>query len=526
MFILGLSVLLQFFAAFMALRLIPVTGTRIAWVLVASALFMMGVRRSISFYRLVTGDGTHLPDVSVELVALGISLLLVVGIWMIGPLFRTIKESRDVLHRAQDEMEKLVDERTESLRHANELLKAEVAERKRVEADLMHAKEDAELANSAKSRFLSAMSHELRTPMNAILGYGQLLAIEASDTVPESQQEHVREIVKAGRHLLELINEVLDLATIESGQVQVNIEDVVVEDVLDDCCALVAPLAEERKIVVEYNLHGCMAVVVKADYIRLKQVLINLVTNAIKYSYEGDNINLKCEITPGKTARICITDHGPGITVDEQALFEPFNRLGAEESDIEGTGIGLAITKRLVDAMGGKVGVDSIPGKGSTFWVEFDINENYEVKPGVEVREIAKQHAHSKKSGKYTLLYIEDDPTNLKLITSIMKRKPEFEVLTAHSGELGLDLARIHRPDIILIDINLPGMDGYEVLSHLQKYRETRHIPMLAITANASQDDIDRGNKAGFLHYLTKPIEIDVFLNAIDTSIQSMTETA
>lgn len=391
----------------------------------------------------------------------------------------------------------------------------DITQRKRVEIAMKEAKEEAERANQAKSEFLSRMSHELRTPMNAILGFAQLL--EYDPTLGEEQRDSLEEILKAGRHLLELINEILDLAKVEAGRVELALEPVPCPDLVDECMMLVQPLAEKQGVRLQMEAFTECAVL--ADRMRLKQVLINLLSNAIKYNRQNGWVLVQPALAKSaRHVRLQVVDNGIGLPsqrIDE--IFEPFNRLGAESSNVEGTGIGLVISKRLIEMMGGEIGLSSQPGKGSTFWIELPIAEI--VKDGEEIvdedGELAWENA-DKGVGSSLVLHIEDNPSNLKLIAHVLTLRPEIHLLQAPTPGLGLELATIHRPDLILLDINMPGLDGYRVLAELRADPKTAEIPVIAVTANATTRDIERGMAAGFDEYLTKPVNVTRLLDTID----------
>ncbi len=371
------------------------------------------------------------------------------------------------------------------------------------------ARDEAEAANAAKSEFLSRMSHELRTPLNAIIGFAQMLALPGKSSLSEQQADNVQEILKAGQHLLVQVNEVLDLARIESGRIELSLEPLPLTPLIKDCVAQVQPLAAARGITVAAPIDE--AVALQGDYTRVKQVLLNLLSNAIKYNRDGGQIHVAAVAT-SEQMRVEVRDTGRGIAPEKRArLFKPFERLESSYDGIEGTGIGLALVKRLVEAMGGEIGVDSEEGVGSTFWFVLpaatlpSLPEAAPPKVGVGGTAIATDVA---KASQHCVLYIEDNPANLKLIKKIIGLRPEFTLLDAMNAELGLEIARRERPDLILLDINLPGMDGYAAIAQLKAWPETTTIPVIAVTANAMKRDIERGKSAGFADYLTKPIDI------------------
>jgi len=379
--------------------------------------------------------------------------------------------------------------------------------------ELRSARDAAEAASQAKSAFLANMSHELRTPMNAILGFSQFLDMDPS--LSASHRDSVLTIYKAGRHLLDLINEILDLARIEAGRIDLSITNVPIEPLLHDCLDLIAPLAQERGINIVCPPSGA-GLFAHADRTRLKQALVNLLSNAIKYNHPNGSVRVVSRRSGPETLRIEIADTGQGIAPERIAeLFIPFNRLGAEYTDTEGTGIGLALTRRIVEAMNGIVGVESEPGRGSVFWVELhtdslsaDAEENVDgAEPPAEFPDESQITA--------TVLYVDDDPVNLKLVEQVFSTLARLRLITAPTPGLGLDLARLRRPDLILLDINLPGMDGCEVLARLRAEPLTRSIPVAAVTAMAMASDIERGRDAGFDAYLTKPIDIPLLLETV-----------
>jgi CheY-like chemotaxis protein len=364
------------------------------------------------------------------------------------------------------------------------------------------------------------MSHELRTPLNAILGFAQILAADNLPTTQEQKKEFAGHILKSGRHLLTLINEILDLAKVEAGALTLSMEPVGLAEVLTECRAMIEPLAATRGIRVHFPAAGApenAAALVQADRTRLKQVLLNLLSNAVKYNREGGEVVVECTACGTDRLRLSVRDTGMGLRPDQvAALFQPFNRLGQENGTQEGTGIGLVFTKRLVGMMKGEIGVTSTPGVGSTFWIELSAAAPLAqlaapAQPGEGEATAAPGGAQAR-----TILYIEDNPANLRLVQEILAFRTELRLLAAPDGHVGLALAHTHHPAIILMDLNLPGMSGFEVLAQLRREPDTAHIPVVALTANAMPRDIERGLSAGFARYLTKPIDIEQFNEAID----------
>ena len=393
-----------------------------------------------------------------------------------------------------------------------------IMDRHHAEHEMYRARKEAEIANQAKSNFLTSMSHELRTPLNAILGFSQLLESDPDNPLNPMQKESIEYISKAGWYLLALINEILDLAKIEAGRVDLSIKQENLGEIIDECINIIHPLAVKRAISI-INRALQEAVRIKTDRTRLKQVLMNLLNNAVKYNRERGYITILAEKRDSGKVRISITDTGQGLSPDEVgSLFQSFNRLGAEKTEIEGTGVGLVISKKLVELMGGSIGVESLQDMGSTFWIELDIFhasvQESRLAPDMNIpQELGKPTRH------LTVLYIEDNPVNLRLVAQMLARRDDINMLSAHNGRLGIDLAMAHRLDVILLDINLPGMDGYEVLRKLKSHDETRNVPCLAISAHAMPEDIEKGLAAGFFNYLTKPLDVGRLFAAIDNAL-------
>lgn len=377
-----------------------------------------------------------------------------------------------------------------------------------LEQALQKAKEDAEKADRAKSEFLSRMSHELRTPLNAILGFAQLLEMDELDA---DQDESVREIRRSGAHLLELIDEVLDISRIESGKGRLEIAPTSLLTVLDQSISMVKPLASEGGVVLDVDL-PTIDVYVSADAQRLKQVVLNLLSNAIKYNQPGGSVRTTIEVSDGRV-RVPVCDTGKGIAPEmTDRLFSPFDRLGAERSGTSGTGLGLVLSKKLVEAMDGSLEVSSEPGRGSTFTIDLPLAES----PQVDQNHKERPTTHT----DGCILYIEDDPANLRLVERLIgKHRPQTTLMTAMQGATGLDLARLHRPILILLDVNLADMDGGDVLLRLKDDPATRSIRVLMVSADASKEKTEAMLALGADGYLTKPLNVDLLLESIDDAV-------
>ncbi|OIQ96112.1 virulence sensor protein BvgS precursor [mine drainage metagenome] len=384
--------------------------------------------------------------------------------------------------------------------------------------ELERTKVAAQKANLAKSEFISRMSHEVRTPLNAILGFAQVLESSLPRSSP-IQSIGLQQILKAGWYLLDLINEILDLAVIESGKLTLSPEPLSLEKVMLECRAIIEPQAQKRdiKLIFPKFTIPCF---VRADRIRLQEVLVNLLSNAIKYNREQGMVEVTCAENTSGRIRICIKDNGMGLPPEKLSqLFQPFNRLGQENGTVEGAGIGLVVTQRLVGLMEGTIGVESAVGVGSEFWIELNQSSSPQL-----VTENIGPATHSPqthgRSGQRSLLYVEDNPANLLLVEQIIESHPHVNMLSARDGNHGVALARAHHPDVILMDINLPGISGIEAMNILRKDQTTKHIPIIALSANAMLRDIENGLEAGFFRYLTKPIKIDEFMSALDGALE------
>jgi PAS domain S-box-containing protein len=393
----------------------------------------------------------------------------------------------------------------------------DVTDRKRLNKELESAKSVAEKANLAKSDFLSRMSHELRTPLNAILGFAQLL--EGGLPPPTSAQIlRLQQITKAGWYLLDLLNEILYLAVIESGKLSLSPETISLAEVLHECQTMIEPQAQKKGIRINF-LPFDPAWFANADRTRAKQVLINLISNAIKYNREQGTVEVECTSVTQERIRISVKDCGVGLPPEKLAqLFQPFNRLGQEAGAEEGTGIGLVVTKQLVELMGGTIGVKSTVGQGSTFWIELIRDVAPQIVAGnMLISDTASRAMES--TAWRTLLYVEDNPANLMLVEQIIEGQPKISMLSARDGNHAVALARAHLPDVILMDINLPGISGFEALSILRKDPSTAHIPVVALSSNAMTFEIEKGLEAGFFRYLTKPFDVNELLNALNDAM-------
>ena len=406
--------------------------------------------------------------------------------------------------------------------------------------ELESARFVAENANRAKSVFLSQMSHELRTPLNAILGFAQLMEVSSPLPTP-GQTNRLQQIIKAGWCLLELINQILDLSVIESGKVSLSLSAVPISEILNECNAMIELQAQIRGIQIKF-ITCDDAGLVMADRTRVKQAVLNLLSNAIKYNRKQGDVEVRCSATADHV-RISVKDSGAGLPPEKVLqLFQPFNRLGQEAGKEEGKGMGLVVSKQLVELMGGNIGVVSTVGQGTEFWIELmrDVmpqpaagkamwtqlappdpaNEIPEI-PANEMTKNEKVAIEAKEKTMHSLLYVEDNPANLMLVEQIIAdTHSPLRLLSATDGNLGVALARAHKPDAILMDINLPGMSGIEALNILRHDPATRHIPVLALSANVMRDDIERGLQAGFFRYLTKPLKVNEFIKALNEALK------
>ncbi|MFD2261636.1 MHYT domain-containing protein [Lacibacterium aquatile] len=426
-------------------------------------------------------------------------------------LMNEVAERRAVeaeLRTAREELEARVTERTRALAEANNRLVATAEDLERARQAAEEEKEKAEQANQAKSDFLASMSHELRTPLNAILGFTQLLSMSQKEPLTTKQGKHVAQISRAGHHLLSLINDILDLSKIEAGALPVSVEEVEVAALFDQLRTTLQPMSDEYRIAIAFK--DAPGLTARADRTRLLQILSNFCSNALKYNRPGGAVTVSTEV---KDQRLLfhVTDTGLGIPADRLSeLFQPFSRLGQEHSTIEGTGIGLTIAQRLAGLMDGKITVESTIDVGSTFTLTVPLGA------GLQSAAPAADAVVQRLSGSRSLLYVEDNPSNLQLMIDLCETLDGIDLATANAPIDGIELARRLKPDLIILDINLPGMSGFEVLQKLQQLPETMDIPVIALSAAALPREVERGLSLGFKRYLTKPLHVPTFLGAID----------
>ncbi|HEY3256591.1 MAG TPA: PAS domain S-box protein [Polyangiaceae bacterium] len=390
------------------------------------------------------------------------------------------------------------------------------------EADLVQARASAESANSAKSEFLSSMSHELRTPLNAILGFAQLLQRDRKSPLNERQLEKLDHVLKGGEHLLRLIDDILDLSRVETGRVSVSAEPVGVGDVLSEVKATLAPMAARlgRELIVEPLSDEGLQVI--ADRTRFAQILINFGSNSIKYNRPGGVLRFVVSSAGAATLRVSVIDDGIGIPLDKQdKIFQPFQRAGQEVGPIEGTGIGLAISKRLAELMSGSVGFVSVPGQGSEFWLDLPVHEASRVRMPSSIPRLASETLASLSEPSYTVVYIEDNPSNIAFMRDLLEDFERITLLAIPTAEVGIEVVRERRPDLVIMDINLPGMSGFEATRRLREWPETADIPVIALTAAAMVGDRKRASEVGFRKYLTKPVKIDELLQLLKELLPS-----
>lgn len=389
------------------------------------------------------------------------------------------------------------------------------------EAELRRARASAEAANRAKSDFLSSMSHELRTPLNAILGFAQLLHRDKKEPLSQRHRERVEHVLKGGEHLLRLIDEVLDLSRIESGQLVISPEAVQIEEVLGEVKTILDPMAERAGITLEIGSGSTTLPPITADRTRFRQILMNYGSNAIKYGRAGGHAVIRAQVR-GDSVRITVADDGVGIPIDKQdKIFQPFQRLGQETGSIEGTGIGLTITKRLAELMGGSVGFESTHGRGSEFWLELRARRTDSERPQHSTVAHAAGSLFAEGDGaRYLVVYVEDNPSNIAFMEDLLADFGRIDLMIAPTAEIGIELARGRKPNVVIMDINLPGMSGFEATRLLRQWPETSHIPVIGLSAAAMTSDRMKIAQTGFFRYLTKPVNVDELAAALEAALR------
>ena len=427
-------------------------------------------------------------------------------------LYEKIKKE---LHHYDDELETIIEEKTKLLQETVALLQHENGERVKTQSFLILAKEDAEKANVSKSKFLSRMSHELRTPMNAILGFSQLLEI---DGLNEKQNSYNDEILLAGEHLLAMISDVLDLSRIEDGGFFVSISTIPLSKIVEESISLVRHKLGFRNITIHNLIPDNDDTLLLVDKTRIKEVLVNLLTNAVKYNTDNGLISIGYKPIDKNHISIYVSDTGKGLSKEEQAhIFEPFNRLGAEHTDIEGVGIGLTISKKLMEIMSGAIRIESEKGSGSTFYIDCPTGNTLEINKNEEVAiDLVDRNS------LYNILYVEDNKSNQKLVENLFSEHSNVDLKISSTAEDGLKVIEDNDFDLIILDINLPGMDGYGALDKIKMNAETKDIPVVALSASASADDIKKGLEAGFNKYITKPVILTELMSIINDELNNL----
>jgi signal transduction histidine kinase/CheY-like chemotaxis protein len=389
---------------------------------------------------------------------------------------------------------------------------------------LVNLAHEAVISSNHKSAFISSLNHELRTPLNAVLGFAQMLELNEREPLSENQKLAVEQILRNGNHLLELINQMLELSKIEAGTLPLNMEDIPARDVFDESLYLIQARANHDDIEIVDDTSGIDLPLLWTDSTRLIQVLLNLLSNAVKYNRKGGRVSLACREVYDRMLRISVIDNGLGIEAElQEKIFMPFERLGHELGQIDGTGIGLSITRQIVEKLGGQIGFESEQGRGSHFWVDIPLS-NEQAGDDTVIADVDGDDIVSSGPVSRTLLYIEDNPDNLHLVEAIVGQFKNLHLLSAPNAVIGYDLATSKKPDLILMDINLPGMNGLQAMKRLRNTPETRHIPVIALTSNSMPQDIEAGLQAGFDAYLTKPIQVSELMRTIEKTLDYITE--
>ena len=437
--------------------------------------------------------------------------------WQVTVEQKLYEKVKKELHSHDQELETIIEEKTKLLLETIDLLLDENGERIKTQALLIAAKEEAEKANVSKSLFLSRMSHELRTPMNAILGFSQLLKI---NNLSEKQASYNDEVLLAGNHLLSMISDILDLSVIEAGNVTVTLSDVSLARVMHESISLVNHKLNFRNIKIHNLIPDDDDITLRVDETRLKEVLVNLLTNAVKYNTDNGLVSIGYKQTGKNNIRIYVSDTGKGLSDKEQEqIFEPFNRLGAEYTDIEGVGIGLSISKKLMEMMGGSISIESNKGEGTTFYLNFPIGKHIGNDISKTIETNLEDTYLDNTDLQYNILYVEDNMSNQRLIDNLFTNYPNFNLTIKSTAEDGLEEVASEHFDLIILDINLPGIDGYSALQKIHNNAETKDIPVIALSASASSEDIKKGLDAGFSQYITKPVALPELVSIINNEL-------
>lgn len=456
------------------------------------AIIVFGVELAVMFLlAAVNANFNILTEAFLDSSLLTLFISPIVYFWVIKPFVTARNNAEQRLLQFNSELEQKIQEKTKSLQLA---------------------KEEAERANNAKSEFLARTSHELRTPLNSILGFSQMMMLDDRDP---QDADSIANIYHSGTHLLSIINEILDLAKVESGNIEINMDDIAINEVIEECVEMIKPMASQRGISIEVKTNLDGEYYVAADKNKLSEVILNLASNAVKYNKSNGTVIISTDLTGQHSLRIQVTDTGDGLSENQkQKLFRPMERLGAEYTNIEGTGIGLVISKRLIELMGGTIGFESKEGAGSTFWIEIATSGHSPEQPQLSLNQIrSTDYLKIDPSYKYNVLYIEDNLSNLALMERIFERFNNVNLITTRSPAEGIELASSYKPDLLLLDINLPGMNGYEILKKLKSNSETKSIKAFAVSADAMRNDNNKSDREMFDEYITKPIDVPNFIN-------------
>jgi signal transduction histidine kinase/CheY-like chemotaxis protein len=473
-------------------------------------------------------NAQRISKAALTIALLGLCVAAFLGWWISGIISRPMQSLADAaqavargdLSAKVDLTDKLRTREMERLERSFNQMIDDVGRKNTVLINLAH---EAVISNNHKSAFISSLNHELRTPMNAVLGFAQMLDINEREPLSENQKSAVEHILRNGNHLLELIDQMLELNKIEAGTLPLHMEDIPARDVLTESLYLIQARANQDNIAIIDDTGDESLPLLWTDSTRLIQVLLNLLTNAVKYNREGGSVSLACQEVHGGMLRLSVIDNGLGIAAELQdKLFMPFERLGHELGQIDGTGIGLSITQQIVEKLGGHIGFESEQGRGSHFWVDIPLSSNPVKQDDIAASEALQAESGAADTASHTLLYIEDNPDNLHLVEAIIDQYKSLHLISAPNALIGFDIATSNKPDLILMDINLPGMNGLQAMKRLRGTPETRLIPVIALTSNSMPQDIEAGLRAGFDGYLTKPIKVSELMQTIEQTLDKI----